>query len=260
MTHIISGSVIDTDHPLRVDQVDRIDRLLGRLSNYDVLSDGTITALNGTVEIDTSGLSTVGLGISGTWVGTIVAEITVGDAVWDTVPLIDQTLAGAALSMTSNGNWLLGVAGALRLRLRASLWTSGTAVVYLEGTSAPAGVFLSRSIPTGLNTIGNVGIIDGGCDCSGLLTTSSVIKATPGILKGVTMEMTDVGGDGVVEVWDSPNSTLAGDTCLARITVTSTTSGDMASRSLPVGSGVTAAKGIYMKIVTGDVNVIVYYE
>lgn len=98
-----------------------------------------------------------------------------------------------------------------------------------------------------------------GCSCSGLKTASAVIKATKGVLKGVTMEMTDTGGDGVVEVWDSPDSTLTSDTCLARITVTSTTSGDMASWTLPVGVGVKADNGLYLKI-TGDVNVIVYYE
>jgi hypothetical protein len=99
-----------------------------------------------------------------------------------------------------------------------------------------------------------------GCECSGVKTASASIKASKGILKGVTMEMTDAGGDGVVEVWDSPDSTLTDDTCLARIAVTSTTSGDMSSWSLPVGEGVKASKGIYMKVVAGDVNVIVYYE
>ena len=99
-----------------------------------------------------------------------------------------------------------------------------------------------------------------GCECTGLLTASGVVKADRGVLKGVTMEMTDAGGDGVVEIWDSPTSTLTDDTCLARITVTSTTSGDMSSWSLPVGPGVKASKGLYMKVVAGDVNVIVYYE
>lgn len=141
-----------------VDITDSIDRLLGKITNYDVLVDGTLAAAEETVEIPAAGLSTVGLGISGTWVGTIVAEMTVGDGAWDVVPLVDQTLAGAALSTSANGTWLLGIAGALTLRIRMSAWTSGTATVYLEGSSAPAGVFLSRSIPTGLNSIGTVGL------------------------------------------------------------------------------------------------------
>jgi len=141
-----------------VDVADRIGRLLGKMTNYDVLANGSLTALNSTVELACAGLGTVGLGVSGTWAGTIVAEIEVGNGVWDVVPLIEQTLAGASLSTTASGNWLLGVAGALTLRIRMSLYTSGTATVYLEGSSIASGMFLSRSIPTGVNAIGTVGV------------------------------------------------------------------------------------------------------
>jgi len=37
MTHIISGSVIDTDHPLRVDQVDRVDDVPATHGNVTVV-------------------------------------------------------------------------------------------------------------------------------------------------------------------------------------------------------------------------------
>jgi len=69
-------------------------------------------------------------------------------------------MGSAALSTTVNGNFLVGTAGAVTVRVRASVWTSGEAVIYMEGTSAPAGVFLSRSIPTGVNAIGTVGVTD----------------------------------------------------------------------------------------------------
>jgi hypothetical protein len=168
--HSADGTVqtIDGANPLSVTNVgaaggvadvnvtDRIGRLLGRTTNYDVLVNGTLGALNATVEIAGAGLGTIGLGISGTWAGTIVAEVEVGDGVWDPIPIIDNTLGNAALSTTGNGNFILGVAGALTVRIRMSLYTSGTATVYMEGTSAAAGVFLSRSIPTGGNLIGSI--------------------------------------------------------------------------------------------------------
>jgi hypothetical protein len=141
-----------------VDMSDDLARLLGKITNYDILANGTITDTVGTVEMAGAGLSTVGIGVSGSWAGTLVAETTAGDGVWDPVPLVDNTLGSAALSTTSNGNYLLGVAGSLTVRVRATAWTSGTATIYAEGTSAPAGVFLSRSIPTGLNSIGTVGL------------------------------------------------------------------------------------------------------
>jgi hypothetical protein len=140
------------------DVTDNIDRLLGKITNYDVLASGALGALNATLELAGAGLSTVGMGISGTWVGTIVAEITTGDGVWGIIPLIDNTMGNAALATAVNGNFLLGVAGALTLRIRMSAYTSGTATIYLEGSSAPAGVFLSRSIPTGVNSIGTIGL------------------------------------------------------------------------------------------------------
>jgi len=141
-----------------VDMSDDLARLLGKITNYDVLVNGTITDTVGTVEMAGAGLSTIGVGVSGSWAGTLVAETTAGDGVWDPIPLVDNTLGSAALSTTSNGNYLLGVAGSLTVRVRATAWTSGTATIYAEGTSAPAGVFLSRSIPTGLNSIGTVGL------------------------------------------------------------------------------------------------------
>jgi hypothetical protein len=144
-----------------VDITDDVTRLLGKIANYDILANGTLTELNSVVSIAAANLGTAGLGISGTWEGTIVAEGDVGDGVWATIPMIHSLTGAAISSTTANGNWFVGLAGFLNVRVRMSLYTSGTATVYLEGTSAPAGVFLNRSIPTGGNTIGAVQITAG---------------------------------------------------------------------------------------------------
>ena len=162
-----------------VDVVDRIDRLVGKMTNYDVLASGTLGEAQATVELACAGLGTVGLGISGTWTGTIVAEVEVGDSVWDPIPLVNNSTGAAALSTTVNGNFLLGVAGALTLRIRMSVYSSGTATVYLEGSSAGNGVFLSRSIPTGVNSIGTMGL-DAGTNNIGDVDVLTV----PGALQG----------------------------------------------------------------------------
>lgn len=177
-----------------VDVTDRIDRLLGRVTNYDVLANGILSAANQTVEMVAAGLGTVGVGISGTWVGTIVAEIEVGDGIWDTVPLVDNTLGSATLSTTANGNFLLGIAGALTVRVRMSLYTSGAATVYMEGTSAAAGVFLSRSIPTGLNSIGTVGLNAGTNNIGRVGSEGITISQTPTITAGAYTANDAVGG------------------------------------------------------------------
>ena len=214
---IITDTPVEISGDIGSDVTDRIDRLLGKITNYDVLVNGTLTQLNDTVEIVAAGLSTVGLGISGTWAGTIVAEIEVGDSVWDVVPLIEQTLAGATLNTTANGNWLLGIAGALTLRIRMSQYTSGTATVYLEGSSAPAGVFLSRPVPTGTNTIGQVGAegdtlsqtptvtagaYAAGDAVGGLLTFANAARYSGygGVIKDLII-LDDAGQDTEMELW-----------------------------------------------------------
>jgi hypothetical protein len=155
---LIDGNLINDSRPLATDMTDELGRLLGRVTNYDVLANGTLGELDATVELVGAGLGVAGLGISGTWAGTITVEGNVGDGVWSVIPIIDGTLGSAALTTTVNGNFLIGIAGYLTVRVRMSLYTSGTATVYIEGTSAAAGVFLSRSIPTGINSIGTVGL------------------------------------------------------------------------------------------------------
>jgi hypothetical protein len=200
-----------------VDMSDELGRLLGRITNYDVLENGTLGVLDATVSINASGLGTAGLGISGTWTGTIVVEGEVGNGVWDSIPLIDATLGSAALTTTSNGTFLLGIAGYLTVRVRMSVYGSGTATVYLEGTSAAAGVFFSRSIPTGLNSIGYVGSFGNRISLSptvstsaytagdavgGLLTFSSAARASGdgGVIKDVLI-IDDAGQDAEMELW-----------------------------------------------------------
>jgi hypothetical protein len=184
---------IANDSTGQVDVTDRIGRLAGRMTNYDVLNNGTIAALNATVSLTAAGLGTVGLGVTGTWVGTLVAEIDVGDGVWDLIPMVDNTLGSAVVSTTVNGNWLLGVAGALTLRIRASAWTSGTATIFLNGTSAAAGVFLSRSIPTGVNVIGSV-VLAAGANSIGTLGANSGVDIGDVDVTSVPAPLNVVGG------------------------------------------------------------------
>lgn len=104
-------------------------------------------------------------------------------------------------------------------------------------------------------------VIDAPVIASGVMTSSTVVKATPGLLLGYTMEMTDAGGDGEVEIWDSFDTTTAGRVCVARIRVVATTDGEMASFCAPPASaGIECGFGIYMKVAAGDVSVVVYYK
>jgi hypothetical protein len=185
-----------TDGKLGPIQLDANGRQLVKALNYDELVNGTITALNGTVTIAAANLGTAGIGISGTWVGTIVAEGDVGDGIWTTIPLIHSLTGAAVVSTAANGNWFIGLAGFVNVRIRASAWTSGTATVYLEGTSAPAGVFLNHSLPTGGNVIGQVLLTAGTnnvgeIDCVGNVADDAVDSGDPIKIGGYAVETDD---------------------------------------------------------------------
>jgi hypothetical protein len=176
------------------DVTDRIGRLLGKTTFYDVLVNGTLGALNSTVSINCAGLSTVGVGITGTWAGTITAEVTFGDGVWRLIPIVDILTGTANAAISVNGGFLVGVAGALTLRIKMFAYTSGTATIYLEGTAAPGGVSLVKSIPTGTNSIGTVGLNTGNNNVGRVGSEGISISQTPTVTAGAYSAGDAVGG------------------------------------------------------------------
>lgn len=95
---------------------------------------------------------------------------------------------------------------------------------------------------------------------SGKLTSSTVIKAKAGLLGGVLVTATDNGGDINVVVWDSDTSDTTNDEQLARITIVDTTANAQNSFAAPSKEGVCAQNGIYVQVVAGDCEFIVYYK
>jgi len=141
-----------------VDVEDRIGRLLGKITNYDVLVSDTLTEAEDTVELTAAGLASAGLDVRGTFDATIVVEGTVDGTNWEVIPIITPLLGTATASITAPGLWLVGCAGFLTIRARASVYASGTATIMWEGTSAAGAMYLTRSLPTGVNSIGIVAV------------------------------------------------------------------------------------------------------
>jgi hypothetical protein len=89
---------------------------------------GIITAAGEAVYINIpDGCASVGLQITGTWVGTISFESSLDDTNWVAIGALNGT--GTVISTTSNGIFILPGAGYYRLRVRATAWTSGTAYI-----------------------------------------------------------------------------------------------------------------------------------
>lgn len=113
--------------------------------SLDTLFSGGINALNGTVAINTQGAYTVSALILGTWVGTLIAEGLMADgATWVQLPMyVVQTSLPypQILSATTNSSVLITGGGYTSIRLRASLWTSGTVNISLNASLAQQTVF-----------------------------------------------------------------------------------------------------------------------
>ena len=109
-----------------------------------------------TLTIGTS-RTAVGIAVTGTWTGTLFFEATVDGTTWNTTTAAALG-TGALISATgANGIWQANIGGLAGYRVRGNSVATGTAVVTIIGSAGTATVMLDNPLPTGSNTIGNVG-------------------------------------------------------------------------------------------------------
>lgn len=103
----------------------------------DLSKEGTITAVNGAVAMDTGGRQTVSVLLSGTWTATVVAEVsTDGGTTWESTDLYDISGRARAANTTGNGTFIIiGTGGMNRVRVKASAYTSGTITALLRASN-----------------------------------------------------------------------------------------------------------------------------
>lgn len=118
---------------------------------------GALGALNAAVSASGQGSGVIHWEIDvGTLVGTVVFEATLDDANWFAINAI--RIGGAIISSTSSfaDRGALDCAGYSQVRLRVSIYTSGTSNARLEVSKGSAIVRLGQALPTGTNSIGIV--------------------------------------------------------------------------------------------------------
>jgi hypothetical protein len=159
----------------------------------DKLVTGTISASGQSVVINTEGLSTVGWATSGTWVGTIISEISYDGVDWYAQETLD-TDTGNNFIVTSfteslnNDPWITNVAGSRLYRLRSTAWSSGSANIILNGAvgTGPIMVYQSKSSAFNAQVVGAYAagtvstpkpLITGGVDGGGVLRYSAASSA-----------------------------------------------------------------------------------
>lgn len=101
---------------------------------------GTTCPGDGCANLDTGGAGSMGVQISGTFVGTLEFEQTIDNTTWVTWSVLPNGSTTAVTSATSTGFWIGTSAGAKRVRVRFSAYTSGTAVVATATSQARASI------------------------------------------------------------------------------------------------------------------------
>lgn len=91
---------------------------------------------NSVLQINTAELAAVGFSIAGTFVATVLLEVSMDGVTWDPPNTFTLAKAAGATSFAAPARNLIQVAGLALLRARMSAYTSGTAVVLFCGSLA----------------------------------------------------------------------------------------------------------------------------
>lgn len=122
----------------------------------DLEYSGSITAANGAVTSNSKSKASVSISISGTWSGTLVIEGHNGDVSWTT--LTAYTTANVPVTSTTTNQFLfVNCSAYAQVRVRASSWTSGTAVIQLTASDSLVSVFTQTegNVPAASTDAGN---------------------------------------------------------------------------------------------------------
>lgn len=120
---------------------------------------GTITVLNGTIIATTNGCSSVVFNITGTWVATLIFEATVDNLLWFTVQGVLEPVSVVFTTITNNQTITINCGGFQQVRVRASLFTSGTINIAWNAGNGNNAVWVYNINPLALNA--TVKVTDG---------------------------------------------------------------------------------------------------
>jgi hypothetical protein len=153
----------------------------------------SITGAAQTVTISpAAGCGTVGLQITGTWVGQLELEGTVDGTNYQSVEASNGTQTVNAT--TSNDIFVLPAAGYVTIRVRSSSWSSGTAVITFIASIGTCASIPTGSIPAGTNAIGklaaNSGVDIGDVDVTSIAAGTNTIGGT------ISQQSTSIAYDG----------------------------------------------------------------
>lgn len=87
---------------------------------------GTIAALNGIFAVQIPYSAATTFTVTGTWVATLVAEVSVDDTTWVTTPFFVPSVESTTTAIATNNTISVPVGSYSQVRLRAAAYSSGT--------------------------------------------------------------------------------------------------------------------------------------
>lgn len=136
-----------------------------------------ILGTTNTAVIVVTGCAVVGFQVTGTWVGTLVSEISTDGTNYSSIMVLPVSGSAPVSSVTSNTVGSVGVWGQVSFRFRCTAYTSGTPVVILNtSTAGTSSVGIITPLPAGSANIGSVNAIQ-----SGTWTVAQSVSTTGGL-------------------------------------------------------------------------------
>lgn len=152
----------------------------------------SINSDTGVVQTDCQESNTVSVDIRGTFTGLLQFEASMNGDDWFSVAMIPTAAGSQTSTITSTnttGTWLGNVVSAIKFRVRASSWSSGTATLQIRvsDTSSPY-VFLSGVTTTVLTPSTVVGGFPSSHHLISSNTTNpTLIKSSAGMVGNITV-------------------------------------------------------------------------
>lgn len=141
----------------------------------------TLVAAATQVEIDVSRRQGLGINVTGTWVGTLVVEVSPDGGeregnTWIAVRFYDPVLRTFAASITANGTYLIPeIAGMTHARVRCSAYTSGSIIIEEHATDTSPQVVLAQLIAGAAA----LGVVDTELPAAAALSDAAANPTTP---------------------------------------------------------------------------------
>ena len=188
-----ASATIDAAIPAGTNNIGDVD-VLTTVNATNATASNALGALNAAVTISGQGSGTIHWEIdTGTLAGTVVAEATLDDTNWFSVNVIenDGTISSSFTAFGKRGLFVTG--GYSQVRLRVSVYTSGTSNARLEAADASSVVRLGQALPTGTNAIGKLAA-NSGVDI-GDVDVTSVVPGTGATNLGKAEDVASADGD-----------------------------------------------------------------